>query len=69
MHALVKQFFEMQERKCDLPTFCAWQKLSYNTLKGWKRTKAKCPSIEALDKVLAPLGYQLTIVLRKDAFK
>ena len=69
MHPLVSQFFRMQERLCDLPEFCNKSKLSLSTLKSWKRTKNKVASVETLDKALNALGYQLQIVLKKDAFK
>lgn len=69
MHPLVKQFFEMQEKLCDLPSFCFHNDLSLSTLKSWKRRKNKVASVETLNKALNTLGYELQIVLRKDAFQ
>ena len=69
MHPLVKQFFDMQEKLCDLPTFCKKHDVSLATVKSWKRTKNKAASVEVLDRMLNILGYELQIVLKKDAFK
>lgn len=69
MHPIVSQFFEIQEKLCDLPTFCNRHNLSLSTLKSWKRTKNKVASIESVDKILNTMGYELKIVLKKDAFK
>ena len=69
MHPMISRFFIMQEKLSDLPTFCNKYNLSLSTLKSWKRTKNKVTSIETFDKALNAIGYELIIVLKKDAFK
>ncbi|CAB4214150.1 hypothetical protein UFOVP1454_23 [uncultured Caudovirales phage] len=69
MHPLIKDFFEKQEKLSSLPKFCKKYNLCLSTLKSWKRTNSKLASVESFDRVLNTLGYELAVVIKKDAFE